>query len=255
MNRRRLLLHIDIQPWQRFTTVGHKGPQACDHTRRSVTGLSRLFSTSIRVMLLLRSSATCIPSLRRSLSTLTDIEVRLHKNHNPLSNPSLALQTQIYADNNPKTVTRIFYPQVWTHLCQFIPRRSITQCSSFSDRSYADHPLGSRIRVGRTSNTTVLVVVFDIHLLTLYTFLDGPLSLEPSSTVLHYAQTIFEGLKAYRHESGRVTLFRPDMNMKRMLTSANRLALPVCTFLYSSLLTRPTYNQLDFQRRSTTRIN
>ena len=86
--------------------------------------------------------------------------------------------------------------------------------------------------MGHTSNTTVLVVALDIHLLTLYTFLDGPLSLEPSSTVLHYAQTIFEGLKAYRHESGRVTLFRPDMNMKRMLTSANRLALPVCTYSF-----------------------
>ena len=56
---------------------------------------------------------------------------------------------------------------------------------------------------------------------------DGPLSLEPSSTVLHYAQTVFEGMKAYRHDDGRVTLFRPDMNMKRMNTSAARIALPV----------------------------
>lgn len=54
----------------------------------------------------------------------------------------------------------------------------------------------------------------------------GPLSLEPSCTVLHYAQTIFEGMKAYRHENGQVTLFRPDMNMKRMNTSAARIALP-----------------------------
>lgn len=48
-------------------------------------------------------------------------------------------------------------------------------------------------------------------------------------------------MKAYRDESGRVTLFRPDMNMKRMLTSANRIALPVHT-LSSSPLTWPTYN-------------
>jgi len=41
-------------------------------------------------------------------------------------------------------------------------------------------------------------------------------------------------MKAYRHESGRVTLFRPDMNMKRMLTSANRVALP--TFNGEALL-------------------
>ncbi|KAG6885953.1 hypothetical protein C0993_007455 [Termitomyces sp. T159_Od127] len=56
---------------------------------------------------------------------------------------------------------------------------------------------------------------------------DAPLSLEPSSTVLHYAQTIFEGMKAYRQEDGKVTLFRPDMNMKRMNNSAQRIALPV----------------------------
>lgn len=60
--------------------------------------------------------------------------------------------------------------------------------------------------------------------------LDGPLNLEPSCTVFHYAQTLFEGMKAYRDENGKVTLFRPDMNMKRMQTSAKRLALPVCRF-------------------------
>ncbi|KAF7319956.1 Branched-chain-amino-acid aminotransferase [Mycena kentingensis (nom. inval.)] len=54
----------------------------------------------------------------------------------------------------------------------------------------------------------------------------GPLQLEPSATVLHYAQTAFEGMKAYRDEAGKVTLFRPDMNMKRMNSSAKRLALP-----------------------------
>ncbi|KAF5377554.1 hypothetical protein D9615_005207 [Tricholomella constricta] len=54
----------------------------------------------------------------------------------------------------------------------------------------------------------------------------GPLALEPSSTVLHYAQTLFEGMKAYRQENGKVTLFRPDMNMKRMNNSARRIALP-----------------------------
>ncbi|KAF8350282.1 branched-chain amino acid aminotransferase II [Amanita rubescens] len=62
----------------------------------------------------------------------------------------------------------------------------------------------------------------------------GPLDLEPSCTVLHYAQTIFEGMKAYRQDSGRVLLFRPDMNMERMNTSAQRIALP--TFDGNSLL-------------------
>ncbi|TFK41406.1 branched-chain amino acid aminotransferase II [Crucibulum laeve] len=62
----------------------------------------------------------------------------------------------------------------------------------------------------------------------------GPLALDPSSTVLHYAQTIFEGMKAYRHDDGKVTLFRPDMNMKRMNNSAQRIALP--TFNGDALL-------------------
>ena len=56
---------------------------------------------------------------------------------------------------------------------------------------------------------------------------DGPFAMDPSSSVLHYAQTLFEGMKAYRDQNGKVTLFRPDMNMKRMVTSAKRLALPV----------------------------
>ncbi|KAG6850327.1 hypothetical protein H0H93_014902 [Arthromyces matolae] len=63
---------------------------------------------------------------------------------------------------------------------------------------------------------------------------DGPFALSPSSTVLHYAQTIFEGMKAYRQEDGKVTLFRPDMNMKRMNNSAQRIALP--TFNGDALL-------------------
>jgi branched-chain amino acid aminotransferase len=45
-------------------------------------------------------------------------------------------------------------------------------------------------------------------------YADGPLVLDPSCTVLHYAQTIFEGMKAYRDENNKVTMFRPDMNMK-----------------------------------------
>ena len=70
--------------------------------------------------------------------------------------------------------------------------------------------------------------------------IDGPLALEPSSSVLHYAQTLFEGMKAYRDENGKVTLFRPDMNMKRMNTSASRLALPVTDALVRNMdLTDP----------------
>jgi hypothetical protein len=64
---------------------------------------------------------------------------------------------------------------------------------------------------------------------------DGPLALEPSSTVLHYAQTLFEGMKAYRQDDGKVTLFRPDMNMKRMNNSARRIALPVIAQVIHSI--------------------
>jgi branched-chain amino acid aminotransferase len=55
----------------------------------------------------------------------------------------------------------------------------------------------------------------------------GPLSLDPATAVLHYAQEIFEGLKAYRHADGSVWTFRPEANAARFARSAHRLALPV----------------------------
>ena len=55
----------------------------------------------------------------------------------------------------------------------------------------------------------------------------GPFALDPATAVLHYAQEIFEGLKAYQHADGGVWLFRPDKNAERMARSAHRLALPV----------------------------
>jgi len=54
----------------------------------------------------------------------------------------------------------------------------------------------------------------------------GPLSLDPATAVLHYAQEIFEGMKAYRHADGSVWLFRPEANAERMVRSTKRLALP-----------------------------
>ena len=53
-----------------------------------------------------------------------------------------------------------------------------------------------------------------------------PIALHPASSVLHYAQEIFEGLKAYRLEDGTMALFRPDANAKRFNDSARRLAMP-----------------------------
>ena len=54
----------------------------------------------------------------------------------------------------------------------------------------------------------------------------GPLMLDPATAVFHYAQEIFEGLKAYAHEDGSVWMFRPDLNARRFRRSAHRLALP-----------------------------
>ena len=54
----------------------------------------------------------------------------------------------------------------------------------------------------------------------------APLSLDPATSVFHYAQAIFEGFKAYRHPDGSIHTFRPDANARRFQRSAKRLALP-----------------------------
>lgn len=53
-----------------------------------------------------------------------------------------------------------------------------------------------------------------------------PIAIEPASCVLHYAQMMFEGMKAYRTPSGEIQLFRPDMNAKRMLRTNERMCMP-----------------------------
>ncbi len=55
----------------------------------------------------------------------------------------------------------------------------------------------------------------------------GNLSLSPASTVFHYGAEIFEGMKVYYGADGKLRMFRPEENMKRMNNSAERLALPV----------------------------
>jgi len=54
----------------------------------------------------------------------------------------------------------------------------------------------------------------------------GPLPMDPATATLHYAQEVFEGLKAYRHADGSVWAFRPEINAARFRRSARRLALP-----------------------------
>ncbi len=55
----------------------------------------------------------------------------------------------------------------------------------------------------------------------------GPLTLDPATAVLHYAQETFEGMKAYRHADDSIWGFRPEENAARMVRSSHRLALPV----------------------------
>jgi branched-chain amino acid aminotransferase len=54
----------------------------------------------------------------------------------------------------------------------------------------------------------------------------GPIAMSPAAAVLHYAQEIFEGMKAYRHADGSVWTFRPKANAARFNRSAKRLAMP-----------------------------
>jgi branched-chain amino acid aminotransferase len=53
-----------------------------------------------------------------------------------------------------------------------------------------------------------------------------PIALDPAAAVLHYAQEIFEGLKAYKQADGSISLFRPEANAARFNQSAQRLAMP-----------------------------
>ncbi|XP_066561450.1 branched-chain-amino-acid aminotransferase, cytosolic [Amia ocellicauda] len=86
-------------------------------------------------------------------------------------------------------------------------------------------------------SSLVFGTVFTDHMLTIeWTCREGwhkpcigpfkNLSLHPASSTLHYAVELFEGLKAYRGTDGQIRLFRPMLNMERMLRSACRASLP-----------------------------
>jgi len=66
----------------------------------------------------------------------------------------------------------------------------------------------------------------------------GPMALDPSTMVLHYGQAIFEGLKAYKTDSGDIQLFRPKDNLKRMNKSGYMLCMPELDeeFVFKALL-------------------
>jgi len=54
----------------------------------------------------------------------------------------------------------------------------------------------------------------------------GDLPMSPASSCIHYGQSIFEGIKAYKLQSGQISIFRPDQNLERFNKSAVRLAMP-----------------------------
>ena len=54
----------------------------------------------------------------------------------------------------------------------------------------------------------------------------GDIGLSPAISALHYGQAFFEGLKAYRHNDGKITVFRPDKNAMRFNKSAERMCMP-----------------------------
>lgn len=54
----------------------------------------------------------------------------------------------------------------------------------------------------------------------------GPIELQPSAMVFHYGQEMFEGLKAYKAEDGRILLFRPDCNIERANNTNKRICIP-----------------------------
>jgi branched-chain amino acid aminotransferase len=54
----------------------------------------------------------------------------------------------------------------------------------------------------------------------------GEIGLSPAISALHYGQTFFEGLKAYKHDDGKISIFRPDKNAKRFNKSAERMCMP-----------------------------
>lgn len=54
----------------------------------------------------------------------------------------------------------------------------------------------------------------------------GPIALDPSASVFHYGQEVFEGMKAYKTADGKIQMFRPDENFKRLNSSNERLCIP-----------------------------
>ena len=79
-------------------------------------------------------------------------------------------------------------------------------------RVFSDHMVSRVYRQGRWEEPEIIPY--------------QPLALEPGAAMLHYGQTIFEGLKAFRGVDGQARIFRPEMNARRFHDSALRLCMP-----------------------------
>ena len=73
-----------------------------------------------------------------------------------------------------------------------------------------------------------------------------PLLLSPSSQVLHYGQSVFEGMKAYKNETDEIFLFRPNKNFERINKSAERIAMPT---IPKEIFMDGLYQLLDIERK------
>jgi len=73
----------------------------------------------------------------------------------------------------------------------------------------------------------------------------GPITLDPAASILHYGQSIFEGLKCYAQKNGNVALFRPVENWKRMNESALRLAMPSIPKIFLYQQRKRSFDKID----------
>lgn len=79
-------------------------------------------------------------------------------------------------------------------------------------KHFSDHMFSAEYKDGQWGNLKVMPF--------------GDLKLSPAAGVLHYGQAIFEGMKAVRDENGKIMLFRPEENLKRLNESAERMCMP-----------------------------
>lgn len=91
-----------------------------------------------------------------------------------------------------------------------------------------EKPDSSTLRFGKTFTDHMFIMNYDEgqgwHDARIVPY--GDITLSPASMVFHYAQELFEGLKAYRSPDGSIRLFRPDCNVERMNNTCRRLCVP-----------------------------